>query len=195
MATLYLDEYYQENKKMYHGANVMFDTVEELDSVASDKEGRPVYKSKEIILVQYGGGDKTAVEVNEQHKKEYAEKYAAFKAGQEQPIEGTPISEWTLIPKTAVLEFAHFGIRSVEQIAEMSDDAKRKIGTLSQYCKKATDWLGAAKSTRNEVVKLKSQNTELNAKVAKLEDQIYLLLERIGASEGTRLTPQNNVAA
>lgn len=174
----------------YHGATVFFYMEdEELDASATRKAGRPIYKPPfEMFSIRHPGADETCVPVDDRHRQLYPEKYAAFKAGQEQPQEGTPLKLWPPIPKGIGLELGYFGIRTVEQLAACADDAKRKIGVHSRYCKIAKDWLEAANSKESNVAALKGQMEALEAKNAKQAEQIELLLQRIESLSGTSLT-------
>ena len=53
----------------------------------------------------------------------------------------------------------------------------------------AKDWLEAANSDQNEVVKLKQQLAAETAKREQLEEKLELFLQRIEANEGTDLRP------
>lgn len=192
MRNVNLDDYYarqQGRKRQYEGANVRFELVIEQDEAATERAGGiPKYVEKEVLIVQWPGCDKTAVAVTEKHKEEYRELYQAFKAGNEQPTEGTALSEWALIPRTAVEELRYHGIRTVEQLAAVSDEVKRKIGSLAPLVKKAKTWLKGAEDPQNQLVTVTEQLERSEARSAKLEQQLSLALQRIEALEGNKLT-------
>ncbi len=173
--------------KQYDGAHIQFKLEQVPDVKRSEAEGRPIYNEIEVIEVHYPGSDITVVPVNEIHKREYAEQYNAFKAGLEQPESGTPLEQWAPMPRNLVLELKHFGIRTVEQLAEASAEAQRKHGMLKQWMKKAKEWLAAANSTQSDVAKLKSQMEALETRLKKAMEMNEVLIQRIEATEGTRL--------
>jgi hypothetical protein len=174
-------------KSPYGNAHVEFQLVHEIDPEATAKaNGQPKYREKEILMV-HSGREKTPVEVTDYHRSLYAEKYAAFKGGLEQPIEGTPLSEWAMIPRTAVLELAHFNVKTVEQLAGLSGDLKKKIGPLSSYCKSAKVWLESASSTQSEVTQLRAEIERESKARQSLEEQVVKLMQRIEATEGVKL--------
>lgn len=189
MASVRLSDFMDQKRERspYGNAHVEFQYVEELDAAATAKaNGQPKYVSKEILMV-HSGRERTPVEVTDYHRQLYPEKYAAFKAGSEQPLDGTPLSEWAMIPRTAVLELAHFNIKTVEQLAELSGDLKKKIGPLQSFCKQAKHWLESAKSTQSEVAQFKADlERERNARKS-LEEQVVKLMQRIEATEGVKL--------
>ena len=177
----------RSGKKMYHGCQVEF--VEEVipDPEATAKaNGQHKYKTKEIILVTKPDGDVSPAEVTDIHRQQYAEQYNAFKAGKEQPLEGTPLTHWPIIPGPVVKELSHLGVKTVEQLAEASGETKRKMGVAAKYCKQAKEWLEAANSTPAQVVALKGELEQEKAKRQKLEDQVAALLRRVEANEGNR---------
>jgi len=81
----------------------------------------------------------------------------------------------------------YLGFKTVEQLAEANDDVKRRMGPLSKFIKMAQDWLHAASSSQNEVVKLKQLLEREERRTAKLEEQIEFLMQRVEANEGTSL--------
>lgn len=198
MAEVDLRDYVEFNagrRKQYHGCHVEFKEEVYEDVAATQKEGRPIYKSRDIVMVHLPGGEKTGAIVTEQHKREYAEQWAAYKAGNEQPVDGTALSEWPAIPRTVVEELKHFQLRTVEALADCPDDIKRKLGPLGSWCKKAAGWLKEAKSGQSQAAALKEHIDTLERKNQKLQEQVALLLQRIDAIEGTNLAEKGRVAA
>jgi hypothetical protein len=174
-------------KKRYAGANVKFFYAYNENEEKSFKEGRPIFDEIPSISIQWPGMDETVRRIEPQDIHEYPEAYARFKANSEPVTEGTPLSEWAIMNGSAMRELQYLGFKTVEQVANASDEAKRKLGTLSKFIKLAQEWLAAANSTQNEVVKLKNQLEQEQIRTAKLENKVELLLQRISANEGTDL--------
>ena len=177
----------QQQKKRYAGMNVQFFYAYNENEEKSLKEGRPIFDEIPSISIQVPGGDTTVRRIEPQDIQEYPEKYQAFKAGSEPVTEGTPLAEWPMMPGTAMREFQYLGFKTVEQVANATEDAKRKLGTLSKFVKLAKEWLAAANSDQNDVAKLKVQLEQYQTKYAKLEEKLELLMQRIEANEGTDL--------
>jgi hypothetical protein len=57
-------------------------------------------------------------------KKDYPELYAAFKAGSEAVVSGTPLAEWPLMNGSTLRELQHLGFRTVEQLADANDEVR-----------------------------------------------------------------------
>lgn len=174
-------------KKRYSGANVKFLNVYNENRDKSLKEGRPVFDEIPSISIQWPGMDETVRRIEPRDIEEYPEKYAAFMRGNEPVESGTPLSEWPPMSGSAMRELQYIGFKTVEQLAEANDDVKRRLGPLAKFVKLAKEWLEASNSTQAEVVKLQNQLEREQARTAKLEEKLELLMQRVEASEGTDL--------
>jgi len=174
-------------KKRYSGANVKFFYAYNENKEKSLAEGRPIFDEIPSISIQWPGGDETVRRIEPQDIHEYPELYERFKAGSEPVTEGTPLAEWAMMSGSALRELNYLGFKTVEQLAAATDEVKRKIGPLSKLVKLAKDWLEAANSDQNQVVKLRQQLEHETAKRQALEEKLELFLQRIEANEGTDL--------
>lgn len=177
----------QPNKKRYSGANIKFFYAYNENREKSLKEGRPIFDEIPSISIQWPGMDETVRRIEPQDIQDYPEMYARFQAGSEPVNEGTPIAEWPQMTGSAMRELQYLGFKTVEQLAAATDEAKRKLGPLSKFSKLAKDWLDAAKSDQNEVVKLRQLLEREQARTEGLEHKLELLLQRIEANEGIDL--------
>jgi len=182
-------------KKRYSGANVKFFYAYNENREKSLNEGRPIFDEIPSISIQWPGGDETVRRIEQRDIQEYPELYERFKAGSEPVTEGTPLAEWAMMSGSALRELNYLGFKTVEQLAAATDEVKRKIGPLSKLVKMAQDWLEAADSDQNEVVKLKQQLAAETAKRERLEEKLELFLQRIEANEGTDLRPMRKQMA
>lgn len=140
----------------------------------SEKEGRPVFETVEMVRIMVPGDMNNIIEVRvtEEHKQRYAQQYARFKAGEEAPIEGTPLEQWPLVNKAQIKEAQHFNVRTVEQVAELSDSFVAKIGMGWQGLRKqAQNWLKNAKDGA-VVSQLTAENERMKQDIADLKEQI-----------------------
>lgn len=174
-------------KKRYSGANIKFFYSYNENREKSLKEGRPIFDEIPSISIQWPGQDETVRRIEPQDMQEYPELYARFKAGSEPVLEGTPLAEWPMMSGSAMRELQYLGFKTVEQLAAATDDVKRKLGPLSKFCKLAKEWLDAAGSDQNAVVKLKQQLEAETKKRESLEHKLELLMQRVEANEGTDL--------
>jgi hypothetical protein len=182
-------------KKRYSGANVKFFYSYNENREKSLKEGRPIFDEIPSISIQWPGQDETVRRIEPQDMQEYPELYARFKAGSEPVLEGTPLAEWPMMSGSAMRELQYMGFKTVEQLSVATDDVKRKLGPLSKFAKLAKEWLDAANSDQNAVVKLKQQLELETKKRESLEHKLELLMQRVEANEGTDLRPARRAMA
>lgn len=179
-------------RKRYQGATVIFTEEVYLDERETEKnKGIPKYSTRDMISIRFPGGDETVKRVEDQDKREYAEQWQAYQEGKEQPLEGTPLSQWPVIPRAVVEEFKYYSIRTFEQLRDLNDEAKRKIGPLAQWQKKAVEWDKAANSKQAEVVALREQLQRQTEKSERLEEKLELMLQRLDSVEGNNLSELN----
>lgn len=171
----------------YKGCNVKFFNAYVENREKSMKEGRPIFDEIPSVSIHWPGMDETVRRIEPHDIQTWPELYAAFTAGKEAPTSGTPLTEWAALPGSVVKELQHLGFKTIEQLADASDEMKRRLGTAAQFVKKAKEWIGAANSTQNQVVALKEQLEREKARTTKLAEQVELLLQRIEGSEGTDL--------
>src|SRR5512139_3670367 len=110
------------------------------------KTGRHVYRDQERIIIRLGQRDTVEREVTPEDKRIYAAQYLAWKKGEDVgATEGYPLAQWAAIPgKAVVKQFAMSGIRSIEQLAQVTDSTLQAIGPYSSLRQQARDWVADA---------------------------------------------------
>ena len=164
-----------ENKlKSWGGTRVRPDGTEEVVEGA----GRPIYDEVEFIEVRVPG-DKTNIvqrPVRPEDKRQYAAAYAAWKAGDKEQLTGTPLAVWPGATRAQVAELLHFGIRTVEQLAQLSDGNMQNVGPIRALRQRAQDYLTAAEGMA-PLETLRSQVAERDNRIQSLEAQVKALAE------------------
>jgi hypothetical protein len=111
--------------------------------------------------------------------------YDAWKNGQEVPVEGTPIRGWPLLSPAQQETILLAGIRTVEDLATMSDEAVRHIGTGGvTFRNTAKGWLDQANdkgAVAAEVATLKRDNESLTEQNKEMREQLAALSARLDA--------------
>lgn len=142
----------------------------------SAAEGRPIFEPREYIEIMVPG-DKTNVvnrPVSEADRRQYAQQYAAWKAGNAEQVVGTPLAQWPLIAREQVLELEHFKCRTVEQLAGMSDANLGNVGPFRALREQAKAYLEAARGAaplaqaQEEIRRLKEENAALQQQLGDL---------------------------
>ncbi len=128
-------------KRKFDGANIVFYLDESPDKRKSAEAGHIVPRNVECLKVQFPGYDTTVVEVTDQIRQEYSREYNAWKQNEEPPVSGTPLTQWAVLNKSACEQFKKYGFKTIEQLADATDEAKRQMGPLSSFCKDAKTWM------------------------------------------------------
>ena len=127
-----------------HRALVTFYLDKMINNFRSEQEGHPVYDDKEMIRIITPGDTKSVIEavVKDEHRRQYAREYEAFKAGMAIPAEGTPLEEWPPMTPATVANLKAINIHTVEQLAEVHDGILPNLGLGGRTLRdKAKNWL------------------------------------------------------
>jgi hypothetical protein len=148
---------------------VKFFTKERPDSARTAMEGRPIFKTVEYIDIKIPGSNTGGAcrPARANDITRFAKHYAAFKQRLEVPMEGTPLAEWPLIPRSLVEELAYFNVKTVEHLSTMADVHVSNIMGLSVFKQKAQEWLKIAKDQKSAA--------DLKAELAIRDEQIEAL--------------------
>ena len=139
----------------------------------SEQHGRPIFREIPFVRVQSPGDRNNVLEVkaNEHYKQRFPRQWEAFQRGQHGEMVGTPLSQWPQVTKSQVLEAQYFGVKTVEDLADVVDTSIQKMGMgWMAIRKKARDYLAAA-----------SGNAPISALQAK-HDQLLQEFEALKAS-------------
>lgn len=175
-----MDVVYLKGRDADKNLNVTFSMEPHYNSTKSAAEGRPIYDEREYVKIQVPG-DKDSVPhrpVTEIDRRRFSEKYAAFKAGRSQDLSGTPLTAVAWMSKSRVKELEYFGVRTLEQLANLGDEVAQKFMGINTLRAHARDHLAAAAET----APLISMRTELESK----ENEIAALKNAI-AEQGQAL--------
>jgi hypothetical protein len=135
------------------------------DKAKTEEEGRPVFKEVEYVDIRVVGKKNGAVCRPAQRIKE--------------PEVGTPLSEWPPIGRSTVETLSFSNIKTVEQLAEMSDSVASQIMGGFGFKEKAKAFLEYTKETKKvtDAAALEKKNEEL-------QEQVDVLMARLDALEG-----------
>lgn len=117
--------------------------------------------------------------ISPKHLEFWKEAYKRFQAGQEEPVDGTPLKDWNAISPAQFNNLHAIGMKTVEDVAQANDEGLKRIGMGAiDLRNKARAWLQAAKDHGplvNEVSALKKENETLKGSVESLMEQVTLL--------------------
>ncbi len=154
----------------------------------SSLEGRTVYDDVEMVTIIIPGDKHSEVieAVTDDHRQRWPVQYRLFKEGLEQVADGMPIKEWPPLTPAQVKTLESLNIRTVEQLAGLSDTALTTVGMGGRQLRdKAAAWLqnaadgkplAEALAAREQVeAKLQAQDAqiaEMQAVIRRLEAQV-----------------------
>ena len=149
------------------------------DKAATAREGRAIFKEIEYIDIKIPGNrDGAARPATFKDKQRFPKHYQAFQQRIDMPTEGTPLSEWPHITRSLADEMAFMNIKTVEQLANLTDNNAARFMGAQMYKQKAKEWLEQAKEDVT-IDKLKSELAARDAMLEKLEARVNLLTARL----------------
>jgi len=114
--------------------------------------------------------------------------YQAFKnrvEGEEDKIEGTLLAEWPVVTRSMVEELAFYNVKTVEQLANMSDSNSQQFMGMTSLKIKAQQWLDAAKEQK-AATELQSELDKRDEQIAAMQAQIEELMAAQKAPKAKR---------
>lgn len=142
----------------------------------SDAQGRPIFDERTMISIAVPGqSDIVKRPAHELDFHRFPKLYEAFKAGHTAAESGTPLSAWPTVSVAQVAELGARNVRTVEQLAEMSDVDAQKFMGLNSLRQRAKDFLEAAKGNA-PLTAMRAELESRDAKIAVMESQMAELL-------------------
>lgn len=146
------------------------------DTGASATQGRPVFREKEYIDIRIPGDrDGVARPATHRDRERFPKHYAAFQQRIEAPEEGTPLTEWGPISRSLADEMAFHNIKTVEQLANVSDTLCQNFMGAAMFKQKAQQWLEHTKQDVT-VQDLRDELAQRDAQLATMQAQIDQLM-------------------
>lgn len=142
--------------------------------------GRPIYRDTEFVRISAPGNKLAVIEVpvTEDVKKRFAVRYKKWKAGvSEDGVVGTPLRELRFMTPARIEELRFYNIRTVEQLAGVSDDVCSNFMGLLELRKKAQLWLDDQKGLLVE--KVVAKDKERDAELAALQNAVRDLQKQL----------------
>jgi hypothetical protein len=160
--------------------------------------GRPIFKEFDFVRICVPGDNLTEIDTyaNESHKARFPRQWAHYQnqVGSQEQIVGTPVEQWTLISRSQAEELKGIKFRTVEDIANCSDQQLQRIGMIAgmsphSFREKAKAFLNLANDTaqvaqrEEELQALRAENdkikAETEAKLAAMQEQMSAILAAV----------------
>lgn len=174
--------------KLYGGARVWFDTEKEVNTRKTDENGRYIVDYFEAIFIQHPGEPVPNVKrAKDRDKRAYPVEYKNYKDGETPPpLEGTPLIEWSMMPRSLARDLESKGIYTLEQLADLRENYGHvydKLGPAQEWCKKAEEEIERTKK-RSSTTKTNAENKKLKAEIEALRQQVRQLSQRLEMEQG-----------
>ena len=171
---------------------VMFETITIEDPARTKAEGRICFKDQDYAVITVPGdkgNNKDKIEsffekkeaemrngrVHPEWIKKWRADYESYKQGLEIPVDGTPIKGWKLISGSQQEELIRMNVRTVEALANLSDDGVRNFGmgaiTLKQRAKAWIEQNGSKEADTLLLADLMKQVESLSGTVKALTEK------------------------
>lgn len=160
-------------------ADFFMDTVK--DEYASQQAGRDIFKEVERVRVIIPGAVATinVKNVDDQVRQRWRETYMAWKNGQAAPVAGLVLEEWPVLNRAQCAELRHREIRTVEELARLSDVHVQGLGMGGMALReRARAYLDDA-AHEAMLTKVTKENDVLASRIATLEQHNHALADRI----------------
>lgn len=171
---------------------IKFEIFPHPNEIKSLEAGHPVYDDREYITIIVPG-DKTSVvhrPVWAQDRTRFARQYAQFEQGEEQTVVGLPLKLWGGIKLGQAKEFEYFNVKTVEQLAEMSDGNGISIHGFQGLKQRARDYLAQAKE-QQPLLQMRADMEKKDIEVAALTQQLSDLSSQV--SQIMKLVPKHKL--
>lgn len=151
------------------GVYARFYIFPEVNQEKSAEAGRPIFVDKEYIEIIAPGNSNNIIRrrASDRDVRLYRSAYDKFKAGDQEQLEGTPLYEIPWISRSQAEELVYRKIRTVEQLASLSDSACNVPGTY-ELKRKAAAWIKKSEEAA-PFTALAKENEDLRARLAALE--------------------------
>jgi len=166
---------------------VFFHAVQVKNNFKSDVEKRPIFEEK-IFIKKLVPGDSTLVidrPVRDTDIEDFPVEWARFEQKKEQKVAGTPIEAWTIVSETQKAEFKAMHIYTIDQFANLPDNAGDKIMGFNDLRTKARAFIAAAQ----DAAMFDKIRAETDAKLAQQEEemaQLRALVTELSAKKAGR---------
>ena len=154
---------------------VKFEYRPKEDRTQTKLQGRPIFVDTLYIDIRTPGSkDYVCRPAKDRDIKRFPRHYKAFMErveGAEETVEGTLLAEWPLVTRAQVEELSFFNVKTVEQLAAMSDAHSGQFMGINNLKRKAQEWLVTAKD-QNAAMHLATELKLRDEMIAEMKEQI-----------------------
>lgn len=162
------------------GVHARFYMHPEQNEEKSAAAGRPIFEETEFVEIIAAGNQTSIIRrpARQMDKQRFQRQYEAFKAGHGDSDYGTILSEVPWITRSQVEELSYLRIRTLEQLANVSDSECGKHVGLYELKSKAQKALALAEGAA-PMTELAKENEELKKRLNSQDDQMANMREQM----------------
>lgn len=148
-----------------------FFTKAKLNSAKSEEAGRPIYDDVCYVEIMSPGNKENIIQrpATEMDKARFAEQYKRYLASEEELIEGTPLTMWPGVTGAQAAELMAVGVKSVEQLAGMSDANCQNVMGIVGLKSRAKQYLEENSAKDKKLEAAEKELADLKARLEALE--------------------------
>lgn len=152
---------------------VRFYYKERPDRTKTEELGRPVFKEVAYLEIRAAGHRDIQVcrPASDADKQRFGAHYKAFIDRVEAPVEGMPLSEWPQVTRSQADQLSFLNIKTVEQMASVTDTNISNFAGGYTLRDKAKKWLETA-----DVASILKEKEDLQATIEELQVQVAELM-------------------
>jgi len=191
-ATLDYDLNFQDNQQTEADKRLFVQFFKDAvkNEIKSKEAGRPIFDEHDFVRVITPGSRDTVitrVADGSDYALRFHAQWARYKAGQNQDVSGTPLSQLPWMSVGQVAEFAAVGCRTVEQLVGMPDNLSQKFMGHHQLKQRARVYLDAAKEAA-PALKLQAELEKRDLEIAELRTMIEAMSASKKAEQTAKVT-------
>ena len=191
-ATLDYDLNFQDNQQTEADKRLFVQFFKDAvkNEIKSKEAGRPIFDEHDFVRVITPGSRDTVitrVADGSDYALRFPAQWARYKAGQNQDVSGTPLSQLPWMSVGQVAEFAAVGCRTVEQLVGMPDNLSQKFMGHHQLKQRAQVYLDAAKEAA-PALKLQAELEKRDLEIAELRTMIEAMSASKKAEQTAKVT-------
>jgi hypothetical protein len=169
---------FSDDKKLF----VQFYSRPVQDTVASNEAKRPIFIDADFVKIMVPGDKRTVIDriASDEDKQRFAQHYARYKAGQAEQTIGTPLEMLPGMTAGKVEEYKHFGIKTVEMLADASDSVGQQFMQFQADKSRAKGYLALAKddaAIKAIDEKFEKENAALREQLDSMQKRFDVLLK------------------
>jgi hypothetical protein len=135
--------------------------------------GRPIFDDKEFVEIRASGNSTNIVDrpVGDLDRRRFARQYTLFKAGDNEQIVGTRLTEVPWITRSQCEELAYLKVLTVEQLANVNDQLCTTMVGVYELKRRAAAYLEQAVGSA-PITALQAENANLKNELETMKEAI-----------------------